>query len=111
MDNYLFFLSPQVWAALLEKMPMTAMIRNLGKMSAVGLLKPLSTYEQRVCRQLNDEVLLHKARIHPFTVLQALLTYKKGHGDKGKRAWEVNERIVQALDKAFYLAFKVIQEM
>jgi 60 kDa SS-A/Ro ribonucleoprotein len=31
-----------VWEALLEKMPMTAMIRNLATMTRVGLLKPMS---------------------------------------------------------------------
>src|SRR6516162_10067093 len=31
-----------VWEALLERMPMTAMIRNLGKMTSLGLLKPFS---------------------------------------------------------------------
>src|SRR5690606_32048157 len=34
--------SVDVWEALLENMPMTAMVRNLGNMSKVGLLKPLS---------------------------------------------------------------------
>ena len=32
----------EVWRALLQKMPMTAMIRNLGKMTAIELLAPLS---------------------------------------------------------------------
>ena len=31
---------PAIWDALLVDMPMTAMLRNLGKMSAVGLLMP-----------------------------------------------------------------------
>ena len=31
-----------VWRALLQKMPMTAMIRNLGKMTAIELLAPLN---------------------------------------------------------------------
>src|SRR5215471_11794635 len=31
-----------VWDALLAKMPMMAMIRNLGKMSSIGLLEPFS---------------------------------------------------------------------
>jgi 60 kDa SS-A/Ro ribonucleoprotein len=31
-----------VWEALLERMPMTAMIRNLGKMTSLGLLAPFS---------------------------------------------------------------------
>src|SRR4029434_9766525 len=29
-----------VWDALLQRMPITAMVRNLGKMTAVGLIKP-----------------------------------------------------------------------
>src|SRR5574341_349095 len=33
---------PEIWAALLPHMGLTAMIRNLGKMSNVGLLKPMS---------------------------------------------------------------------
>lgn len=86
---------------------MTAMIRNLGKMSAIELLKPLSSHAQRVCRQLQDESLLRKARIHPFTILQALTTYKAGHGEKGHLKWKVNQTILQALDSAFYCAFKV----
>ena len=96
-----------MWAALLENMPMTAMIRNLGKMSAINLLKPLSSHAALVCKRLKDEVLLKKARIHPFNVLLALKTYESGSGDKGKLKWEVNQTIVQALDDAFYASFKV----
>ena len=36
---------PDIWEALLEHMPMTAMIRNLGKMSNVGILSPGSQNE------------------------------------------------------------------
>lgn len=86
---------------------MTAMIRNLGKMSAIELLKPLSSHAQRVCSQLKDESQLRKARIHPFTILQALTTYKNGRGEKGSLKWEVNQTVVDALDGAFYRAFKV----
>src|SRR5512139_4032691 len=32
----------EVWGALLQRMPMTAMIRNLGKMTSLGLIKPSS---------------------------------------------------------------------
>lgn len=86
---------------------MTAMIRNLGKMSAIGLLKPLSHHTTLVCNRLRDETLLRKARIHPFNVLVALKTYEKGKGDRGKLTWEVNQPIVEALDEAFYMSFKV----
>ena len=86
---------------------MTAMIRNLGKMSALGLFKPLSSRASLVCKRLKDEALLRKARIHPFNVLLALKTYESGRGEKGSLKWEVNQTIVQALDSAFYLSFKV----
>lgn len=101
--------SENVWAVLLENMPMTAMIRNLGKMSSIGLLKPLSSHASLVCSRLREESLLRKARIHPFNVLVALKTYEKGKGDKGKLKWEANQSIVEALDNAFYMTFKFVE--
>ena len=47
--------SPKVWEALLQHMPMTAMIRNLGKMSNVGLLGPMSPYNNMVLDKLDTE--------------------------------------------------------
>lgn len=88
-------------------MPMTAMIRNLGKMSNIGLLAPRSDHLKNVCSRLRDPTLLQKARIHPFNVLLALKTYAQGHGDKGKLKWEVDKNITSALNEAFYLSFKV----
>lgn len=95
-----------VWVALLEKMPMTAMIRNLGKMSNVGLLAPLSDAARRVATELQDEHRICKARVHPIIqVLAAMLTYQQGHGVRGKLAWEPVSQVVDALDDAFYLSF------
>ena len=42
---------------------MTAMIRNLGKMSSIGLLKPLSPQAALVCNRLRDTSLLSKVYI------------------------------------------------
>src|SRR5207249_2476893 len=53
-----------VWDALLTKMPMTAMIRNLGKMTSVGLVKPLSVASRKIVSALREETILKKARIH-----------------------------------------------
>lgn len=94
-----------VWEALLHKMPMTAMIRNLGKMSAVGLLKPLSEASRAVVARLGNQELLNLARVHPIQVLLALKTYEQGHGEKGSLTWSQVPAVAQALDKAFYLAF------
>jgi hypothetical protein len=55
-----------VWEALLERMPMTAMIRNLGKMTSLGLLAPFSDAKRLIVRKLRDETALKRARIHPL---------------------------------------------
>jgi 60 kDa SS-A/Ro ribonucleoprotein len=96
---------PVVWEALLEKMPMTAMIRNLGNMSKCGLLKPLSSASKNVIARLSDRDALHKSRIHPIAVLMALRTYQSGHGLRGSGEWTVVQPIVESLDDAFHLAF------
>lgn len=98
-----------VWEALLEKMPMTAMIRNLGKMSSIGLLAPMSEWVTHVTDRLESEEHLHHARVHPINVLIALKTYNQGHGVRGSLKWDVNQRVVDALDSAFYLAFHNIE--
>ena len=99
----------EVWEALFENMPMTAMIRNLGNMSKSGFLKPMSDASKEVVNRLGDEELLKKARIHPLGVLGALLTYSQGHGMLGKGSWEVTQPVVDALDKAFYKTFKFVE--
>jgi len=96
---------PEVWEALLEKMPLTAMVRNLGKMTAINLLKPMSSASKTVCDRLTDQEYLRKSRVHPLAVLLALKTYAQGHGDKGKLKWTPVSQVNDALDSAFYLAF------
>ncbi len=97
--------NPDVWAALLDKMPLTAMIRNLGKMSAVGLLKSASTSAKQVVARLGDKDYIKKSRVHPLAVLVAMKIYAQGHGEKGKLTWTPVRQVVDALDAAFYLAF------
>jgi 60 kDa SS-A/Ro ribonucleoprotein len=96
---------PRVWEALLERMPMTAMIRNLGKMTAIGLIKPFSDAKKLVLRKLKDETALKRSRIHPLAVLVAQKIYAQGHGDKGALKWSPVSAIVDALDAAFYATF------
>ncbi len=100
---------PAVWEALLENMPMTAMIRSLGRMGACGLLAPLSDCSKRIVKQLGDREALYRARIHPIQVLSALLTYKTGHGLKGSLSWTPVPQVIDALDKAFYDSFSNVE--
>lgn len=100
--------NPELWHALLQNMPMTAMIRNLSRMTSIGLLKPGSEDTKLVVERLQNQELLMKARIHPFNALIAQLTYKQGKGVKGSLTWNPVKTIVDALEKAFYLSFKTV---
>lgn len=100
-----FLVYPDVWSALLPKMPLTAMIRNLGRMTANGLITPLSHAAAVVAAKLGDAEHIRRSRLHPLTVLSALATYKQGHGVKGHLSWTPNATVVAALEKAFYDAF------
>lgn len=96
---------PEVWDALLQKMPIGAMVRNLGTMSKVGLLKPLSAASKFVVNRLTDPVLVKKSKIHPLQVLLAQGTYAQGHGNLSDSSWTVVAPVVDSLEQAFYLAF------
>ncbi|HET8634291.1 MAG TPA: TROVE domain-containing protein [Gemmatimonadales bacterium] len=98
--------SPEVWAALLESMPLTAMIRNLGVMTKVGLLATGTPAARMVRERLQDRTALRRARVHPLAVLAALKTYGQGHGMRGEGAWTPVASVVDGLDAAFYLAFE-----
>ena len=98
-----------VWEALLERMPMTAMIRNLGKMTTLGLLKPFSDAKRLIVRKLRDETALKRARIHPLAILVAQKIYAQGHGDKGALKWSPVTAVVDALDEAFYATFQNVE--
>lgn len=101
---------PEVWRALItnRKLPYTAMLRNLGRMTKIGVFDQ-AEYVVAVGRILGDGDHITKARVHPFNVLTALTTYTGGHGFRGKLAWAPKQPIVDALDGAFYKAFQNVE--
>ncbi|XP_013419954.1 60 kDa SS-A/Ro ribonucleoprotein [Lingula anatina] len=116
----------EVWQALLPKMPTTAMLRNLFRLAALGLLQPGSTGSTVVIERLRNESKLREARIHPFNLLVTRKAYNKGKTSgkparpftgkgKGKpkekqgKEWTPNSDIVKALDEAFYTSFKCLK--
>jgi 60 kDa SS-A/Ro ribonucleoprotein len=103
-----FLTSPVVWEALLQEMPMTALVRNLATLTRIGLLSPLSATAQKVVSQLGDADRLQKARVHPIAILAALRTYASGKGARGKGVWEPVSAVVDALDAAFYATFGLL---
>jgi len=113
-----FLKNRQVWAELFKSIPMMALIRNLGNLTAMNLFVDEeghngSEYLDEVCDKLKNHDHICAARIHPICILLALNVYCAGRRWKGsvskehsKVHWEPNERIKEALENAFYLSLK-----
>lgn len=106
---------PEIWEAMLPHLGLTALIRNLGNMTRIGTIAPLSRAEAIVASRLTDGELLRKERIHPFVILQAMAAYGAGKSIKGAlhrgdgHSWEPSRMVLDALDEAFYNAFRNIK--
>lgn len=100
--------SPEVWEALLEKMPPHAMLRNLGNMTRSGLLKPGSSAAKTVVATIDDAERMKKARVHPMVLMLAGASYKLGRNRRDE-TWEPVGSILTALDDAFYKAFANVE--
>ena len=103
-----FLKSPDVWVALLEKMPITATLRNLGRMTSLGLMDPFSENTQKVLDKFTPKS-VKKARLHPLTILIGLKTYESGKGVKGSLTWTPNQQILSHLNDVFYWGFETIE--
>jgi len=102
--------SKKVWEALVPHVGLTALIRNLGKISSIGLTQNnLDEATKTVRARITDQEALIKGRIHPLTILNALRTYAQGRGDKGSLTWTPVQGIVDSLNDAFYMAFKAVK--
>lgn len=96
-----------IQAALLPGMPIGALIRNLGGMTASGLLKPLADDTTFVIDKITNKEVLQKARIHPMALLIALKVYRSGKGMR--TSWNPVDHIADALEEAFYASFKYVE--
>ncbi len=105
-----FLKQKAVWEAMLPRMPITAMIRNLGKMTSAGVLNTnLDSTVKHVVETITDSEILKKGRMHPLVILNALRTYSSGAGFRGNLSWTPVPAVVDALDDAFYMAFGSVE--
>lgn len=105
---------PEIWEALLPGMPAEALVRNLGKMTAVGLLRPMSAAGRAVAEKLRDGAWVRRNRLHPFKVLLGATTYAAGRGVRATQrenalSWTPDRAVIEALDDAFTLAFEAVE--
>jgi 60 kDa SS-A/Ro ribonucleoprotein len=96
---------PDGWRAMLPALGLGAMVRNLGNMTRLGTIKPLSDAENIVVQRLADDTAIRKSRLQPFAILQALAVYGSGQGFRGTGAWSPSQAVMDALDKVFDKAF------
>jgi 60 kDa SS-A/Ro ribonucleoprotein len=98
-----------VWGALLHRgLPQTALMRQLPRLTNLGLLHPLGDHIAGVTAQLTDPAKLAKARVHPINVLMAQRTYSGGQSLRGQSTWTPVAQVTDALDAAFYAAFGAV---
>lgn len=101
----------QAWQLLFNEMPIGAMLRNLGSLTQLGVLRADETENiDRVESVLNNKEHLKKGRIHPIDALKALKTYNSaGRLGRSKKTWEVVGRIVDILETTVRLSFELLE--
>lgn len=101
---------PEIWEALVHSgMPPGALLRNLNKLTAVGLISGSSSVTNYVKNTFGSMEALKKARLHPMSILVASKVYSSGKGLKGSLTWKPHRAVLDALDDAFYLAFGAVE--
>jgi 60 kDa SS-A/Ro ribonucleoprotein len=101
----------QAWQLLFLEMPIGAMLRNLGSLTEIGVLRSDEpTNLDRVEAVLNNLEHLRKGRIHPIDALKALKTYQSGGAlGRSKKTWQPVARIIDILEKTVELSFDVVE--
>ena len=97
--------SAVVWNALVADMPYDALVRHLGKLTALGVIAPDGETTGLIVARLIDRRRIQRSRVHPIALLGARLVYGQGRGERGSLRWTPAAAILDALDEAFYVAF------
>jgi 60 kDa SS-A/Ro ribonucleoprotein len=98
----------EVWAELIDTIGLTALIRNLARMTRIGTIAPFAKATSRVTARLTDAGALARARVHPMDAYLALKVYQSGEArHPGARAtcFAPVPAVVDALETAHELSF------
>lgn len=108
----------KVWETLLDqgKVPMGALIRQLSRLTKIGVISPLGKYTRLIADRFLDAEEIQRSRLHPINILVAQKAYNLGHSTRNnpygygvQREWTANPTISEALSTAFKLAFKNVE--
>jgi len=101
--------SAAVWEALAPVAGVTALLRNLARMTRIGTIAPFAAANVEVARRLTDPQVLRQGRIHPMDVFLALRVYQSGRSqpnpDEPPSTWQPVADISDALEEAYSLSF------
>lgn len=100
----------EVWNALAQDMPIVAMLRNLNKLTAIGVFEKYPATLDKLVNKLMSKEDIFESNVHPLQVLISLKTYSAGTGFKGQLTWKPIIKLVSALNTAFKNAFKSVEK-
>jgi 60 kDa SS-A/Ro ribonucleoprotein len=99
---------PEVWSELIDTIGLTALIRNLARMTRIGTIAPFTEAASRVTARLTDGGALARARVHPMDAYLALKVYQSGrarHAGAEVTCFAPVPAVVDALESAYELSF------
>lgn len=95
-----------VWRALLPNLPPNALVRNLSRLTANGLLKFGNVDCKYVMEKLNGYIDNPKSRLHPGQMLMSWGAYSSGKSPNLN--WNPVQQIVDLLEDGFYRRFQTV---
>lgn len=102
--------SAVVWEAMLPQLPLNALVRNVRKLTQVGLLQPGSDSLRLAISKLVNAEAIRKARVHPLRLMMARRNYASGTDRRGG-SYNVNTDVLEMLDDALDLSFSAVQPL
>ena len=89
----------EVLKAILDEMPYTALLRNLNRYSYNNLTDGMTPIVATICAKLRNPI-----NAHPVNIVNSMIGYRNGQGDKGCKVWVPNQHILDALHDAYEIA-------
>lgn len=96
----------EVWRALIPNMPPMAIIRNLPKLTQLGLLSGWKLYDNDSSELILNKILAGAKQLHPGVFLNAYVFYGKGRNRNMQ--WNADGEVLNTLQQAFYDSFKYL---
>lgn len=106
-----FLNEKKILGALIPKIGINALIRNLSRLTKTGTItnSPECKNLDKVFRILSNEEYITKSKVHPLFIANATIAYSKGKSRRDE--WTPIPLVIKALDDAFIYSFKNANSM